>query len=208
MSKPLGKEFIQAVRQACNDALTARGFRKRGGANIFTYDFNTDILGWIGLSDAVRESEHYMPVFPNIGVCWPAVSKKILEITCQSQPYRYWPVVASNLYGITNDPRHRQFDFYKGKCPEPLADELADRIEEFGLPFMKKLSDPDAVIRALAGGISYESDFENHTAVMMLRGQIKEVRPFINQQLRHFESKGWTTPRVRDFADAVRKYIG
>lgn len=129
------------VDQALEERLEQLGFQKaRDG--VFLREIAPDVAGWIGIGLASHKRGGEVDADPMVGVRYEPVERLIPSSESHDA------TVFRPLYELVPGGGYRTWSFDVGDVEEQ-ADELAEAVEEVGMPFMDSLASRDAIEQAL-----------------------------------------------------------
>lgn len=204
----LGKEFIKSVRDACLKKLTDIGMRKRSGG-IATIEVADGFTGWVGLNEETQRYDGCMRINLNVGLRYDPAHKLIAEIYGQ-KPHAYIPPTISENVGylVPGRDSYIQFTFRPTEPIEPKADELANIVKQYGLPYMKKYAEIKALISQIRKDAIWDYSGELMLATSYVSGASpRELHRIIDERKAIATKKKFNDQPFVDFSKKFLEYV-
>jgi hypothetical protein len=168
------------------ERLKKLGLKEREGL-VFTWKLHgaDDVLGWLGLGKAtsgLKKGE--ARIHPSIGVRHQDVERLVAELRDEKfHSYRpmtyFWP-----LYGLMPQSGYFTWDVTSTPADAPVAEDLANAVEQYGFPFVQSLSSLDELIAAFeAQKMLHQQDIFRLPAALFLAGDLARATEVIEREL-------------------------
>jgi hypothetical protein len=150
------KELIKRAALEIRQRLLAMGFR-RETSRIFSIPVTENVIGWVGLNQAVRWGFEINPV---VGARHQQIERIVAE--CTESPFDpiVPPTVAANIGYLAPQHRYMPFLFAEADVLTQVADQLAAAVRLHGIPFMKKCADLNFIVEFMQAGKALNSSTE------------------------------------------------
>lgn len=142
---PSARQIKDAAFKAIHLGLASLGFRRRA-EGILTTELAPEVLGWIGLNRSLRGGE--LELTPVLGVRHQAVERVIADC-CNAEFHAYVPATVSAHIGYLTPRRDYHSWRFTNLRVLPGSRQFVGEVEQFGLPYMRRLVDLAALLREL-----------------------------------------------------------
>lgn len=205
----LGKDFIKEVLETCERRLTISGMRRRK-SGIGTWPLSDDFQGWIGLNVETRRGDGTMVVNPNVGVRCDRIHRIIASVRSEKFHAYSPPTIVQGLGYLMPQRTYVPFVFHKNTRISQVADDLADAVEQYGIPYMRRNANLKAIIERLdrpPRQAGWEESGERLLAAYHVAGDREGIERVISERIDEGEEKAVNLKGFVDFSNRLLKYI-
>ncbi len=175
------------------------GFRRRG--YLLEYPMGDGFTGWLGLNQAVQGlPKGQASIYPIVGVRDQVVEAWLIDagFAGKAKPFLASATVPLR-YLMPEDERRDWIIDEQGNDDEP---ELVAAIVTYGVPFMRRMADREAVVQQLLGERDRFGDAEARIPLLLLAMGRKA------DALRSIAStREWLAPRLDEHAEEMRRLM-
>lgn len=173
------------VTRNCQDSVTKFGVRIKNG--IGTFDITEDFRGWISLGEGVQP--RFVRINPNVGIHCVPVMKLVAEAL--GKKYRIGQYATLSFPLGSTCPDMQEFLFISADDLVPEANRLADAINQYGIPFTRKIACYEELIPRLQKYIPSRGGFpESYAAALCVSGNTQAAYAFIDEQIANYIDNG------------------
>ena len=202
-----GGTLVGEWSRAAKSALVAAGWRKRGGADIFTSALDDDTLAWVGLNRATK----YTPIaiWPIVGVRHEPTMRLVDALTASA------PAMAPTLchpVQYLGGRKEKALQVGDQLEIEGATNELMDLVNRFALPFARSLQDPARQLEALAARVWLpvpDYAIARRPAMLAALGRRAEALVALDEELATLGARSdAAAEHYRSFGTALRNHLG
>jgi len=176
--------LTKAAFKLLQDRFTDLGYEKRK-PGIFSSVISDDVIGWLGLNIAGRGRSDALEINPVVGIRNQTVERLVSELTGDAFDELIPPTIAGNVGYLSPERRYWSFTFSGSTSNEEAADQLCASVKKFGLPFMTKAADLQALaemMETLRFGMADQLRYRLPVALWLL-GNTAQAEAFIGLRL-------------------------
>jgi hypothetical protein len=200
----------RAVMAELRPRLEAHGFRKRAGW-IFTIELDEEFLGWCGLNETWDGDRQQLSVLPFLCVRHQTVERTIAELAGRDfHPY-YGVTIKTSFSELLSPRRFRDWKFDAGDDHAGAATDLAAKVGDFGLPWMREHATIEAVLEQIRqGNYGPFDDNEVLPVALAVAGRHAEALAEMDERVQRYDGESHLyAEELRAFAAAFRaRFVG
>jgi hypothetical protein len=148
MNKKASKKLIQEVMLNTQSELGKRGYKKRAG-QIFTLNFTSDFIGWLGLNRAVQRGDGSLAINPVIGVRYQQLERALADLMDEDFHQYIPPTISVNVGYLMSENAYKTWSFKENTDNQRIVADMVAAVEKYGRPFMVSMSSEDSLVEAL-----------------------------------------------------------
>jgi hypothetical protein len=165
------------------------------------------IAGWLGLAATPKAERGYVSVNPVVGVHDPEVERLVAEF----QGKRYRPFADGTIgrpLGYLMPTKSFRTWRFDGKTTANGAEELAEAVTRYGLPYAEENADRRKLAETLERDDFVDSRILRMPVLLLLLGEPKRALEYAHDAKRRFRSDpGPAAPAYSEFSDRLRAYV-
>lgn len=203
-------ELVKIVMPKVHEGLVARGWKKALIRRMYFTSLNQDVIGIVHLTRVAGRTAIWVDVDATVAVRHQPLEKKLAEI--MGEPFRQYDpgTLATHLGYIMPQGRLTTWAFTPETHIPTRLTEMLDAIEEFGLPFMRKHSTLDAIVKSMESGeftVDILQWFRLPVAYHIL-GENALAKKFVEERLQEMKNyKFMLEDQFRKFARNLQPYV-
>jgi hypothetical protein len=140
------RELFTRVSSQLHSGLAKVGFGREGPSEytVRIADLD-DIVGWLGTGHSVSRGDGALRIEPNAGVAYRSLQQLVASLNGGE-----WPAVLSTNIGyLMPQQTFKEYEFWVARDDTPMIDELIGDVVAYGLPYMRSMVRPEAIIKYL-----------------------------------------------------------
>lgn len=144
------KDLIREVEAKIETAVRRLGFVRRHKSGPLTVEISAGIVGRLGLPRATRRTRDTIFVGPAVGLRHEHVEQLLSQLVgTRQRPSAVSPTITTNIGYVMPERRYLEWEFGPEGDLKAGAEDLAQAVERYGLPFMKEHGSLPGIIDAL-----------------------------------------------------------
>jgi hypothetical protein len=201
--------FTKSILALVQQRFITEGFRKRK-FGILSIPVSADVLGLVGLNTATHSrGRGVIEINPVVGVRNQRVERLVAEL--KQKPFdEVSPFTTGvNVGYLSPASRYQTFVFVEGESPEPIAEDLASAVQNYGIPFVRSNIALPSLFETLRSRFSIPEIAEYRIPVVLhLMGRDTEADAFLDDELSRIASRSDAAAELfRTFATSLRERI-
>lgn len=192
--------FLRKIDSLITAFLTKNGFMKKGGGRFaYRLDGCTDRVGWLGLNRGSVDEDGSHDVDPYVGIHCHSLNKLYRKLV-PDYPTGFSATSAANLRTLVPSDADGYWTFGPSIENESVARSMVDAIKTFGIPFMRRIVEPDKLVASIADLGDSQLAWRLPVALMWI-GRVEEAKRYVSAEEAKLgiDSSGWAD-FYRDFA--------
>ncbi len=177
------------VRREVQAPLQSLGFRKQAGGQVYTFELDADVVGWLGLNSAsAQRPPGAKEINPVVGVRHHRVEELVNELRSDDGQLYVTPTVSTPIGYIMPEKRYTYWLLNPDDGLEAEIRSLVDAVETYALPFFNAHRDLSSILQVAVSHVGSDREYRV-PVIAYLMGDVTTARREIDALLALVEDR-------------------